>query len=283
MIGANNKCKAILLDCDGTLCLNAETIHQRATELAFREIYDRVGLHFNFSKFDDIWKQELGGGMENLYKVYLAENPDLRAAVGEATDEQIREFEELEKKHYMSMGKDLDPRPGLLEYIRAMKAMGVRVAIVSNATADLVDFTRKACGYTDDDVDLIIGIDTVRNNDLSPKDSGEPYLLACHMLGVRPSECQGFEDTIAGLRSLTDAMIGHITYCMNDTSAGFNLSAADDDDLREPDMILTKSSKTLIQIAEAVQNYVVRFSSPIIDCTCPAGHEPKGGAVPTIH
>ncbi|HEY8191653.1 MAG TPA: hypothetical protein VIG74_04450, partial [Alphaproteobacteria bacterium] len=85
---------------------------------------------------------------------------------------------------------------------------------------------------------LILGSDEVEKAGYKMKPSGDPYILACKLLDIRPEDAIGFEDSVSGYESLVNAGIDVRVYCQNSLSDAFELRAVDRK-LPEPHLILS--------------------------------------------
>lgn len=87
-------------------------------------------------------------------------------------------------------------RPGVLAYLQAAHARGMKVALASSSTAAWVQpfLARHALGKC---FSVVCTADDVRR----VKPDTELYLLACHRLGVAPQSAIAFEDSPNGARA----------------------------------------------------------------------------------
>lgn len=86
-------------------------------------------------------------------------------------------------------------RPGARELLAAVRAEGLRSALVTATRRRLVEVALGTIGLSWFDV-LVTGDEIVK-----PKPDPEPYLTAARLLGVDPSRCVAVEDSPAGLSS----------------------------------------------------------------------------------
>lgn len=89
--------------------------------------------------------------------------------------------------------------PGAVALLDAVRAAGLRTALVSSSYRALVDAALETLGK--DRFDVTVAGDEVVNAKPDP----EPYVTAAGALGVRPGECVVVEDSAAGATSGTAA------------------------------------------------------------------------------
>ena len=89
---------------------------------------------------------------------------------------------------------ELQPLPGALELLAALREAGVPVALVSSSYRVLVDAVVERLGLQ---LDLVLAGDEVQHAKPHP----EPYLTACARLGVDPAGAVVLEDSPSGIAS----------------------------------------------------------------------------------
>lgn len=90
-------------------------------------------------------------------------------------------------------------RPGALELLGALRAEGMRTALVTMSVRRMAEAIAAAVPFAAFDV-LVTGDEVAR-----PKPDPEPYLLAARLLGVDPAACVALEDSRPGLASAVAA------------------------------------------------------------------------------
>jgi HAD superfamily hydrolase (TIGR01509 family) len=93
-----------------------------------------------------------------------------------------------------------DPfRPGARELLRSLRDAGIPTALVTMSRRRMAEIIVGRIGF--DAFDLVLGGDDVTR----PKPFPDPYLRACEVLEVRPSDAVAIEDSPNGLRSAVAA------------------------------------------------------------------------------
>ncbi len=169
---------AILWDMDGTL-VDSEPLHVAALEAALETqgLVAPPAFH------------HLTIGMDaRAVHAWCRENLGLTLA--------LPEWLVLKYRTYFRLVVDLVPREGACDLFRALRADGVRQAVVSNSDRMVVTANLDAVGLT------IPGMVTVSRNDVREgKPAPEPFLRAAHLLGVDPADCTAVEDSATGARA----------------------------------------------------------------------------------
>jgi len=103
-----------------------------------------------------------------------------------------------EEMYYADL-PNLKPVPEVLEHIRAQYGR-IPFAVVSGGTRESVTKSLAATNLLDRFDTLVCAGDYTKS-----KPDPEPFLLAAQRLGVPPSSCLVFEDTVIGIQSATAA------------------------------------------------------------------------------
>jgi HAD superfamily hydrolase (TIGR01509 family) len=96
--------------------------------------------------------------------------------------------------------REVEPMPGAVELVRALRERGTPVALVSNSAHDLVTTAMATAGVSDL-FDAVFTRDDVEHGKPAP----DLYLAACEALGASPSESVGLEDTATGIAAVRAA------------------------------------------------------------------------------
>ncbi|SAL32725.1 HAD family hydrolase [Caballeronia sordidicola] len=99
-------------------------------------------------------------------------------------------------RHYVSAAANMQPRPGALSVYHAVRAAGIRQAIVSNSSRMLLEAGLRALDLQDPQL-VSISANDVRAGKPDP----EPYERAAWLLRVTPDEAVVVEDSPTGARA----------------------------------------------------------------------------------
>jgi HAD superfamily hydrolase (TIGR01509 family) len=94
----------------------------------------------------------------------------------------------------------MKPLNGLVPFLTALKQNGIKTAVATSAPEGNVDLILNG-------LSLKCFFDTVINESMVTRSKPDPeiYLLTAQKLGVSPSECVVFEDSLAGTKAALDA------------------------------------------------------------------------------
>lgn len=166
---------AVIFDMDGVLVDNS-VYHQRAFKEYFAEF---GGKEFTLDMF--------GRSNEEIIRLMF---PDI-------SDEKVKEYSEGKEAHYREIYKPyMKPLDGLVDFLKALKAAGIKTAVGSSAPTVNVDFVLDGLNirqYFDEVVDS--------SGVAKAKPAPDIYLKAAKLLGVEPANCVVFEDATAGIEA----------------------------------------------------------------------------------
>lgn len=112
------------------------------------------------------------------------------------TDELDRLTEEKEAVYRELYAPHLQPTPGFIDFLSALKAAGVRLAVGTSAPESNVVFTLDGLGIRPY-FDAIVDASMIQRGKPNP----EIYLTAAARVGVPPNRCVVFEDAFAGIQA----------------------------------------------------------------------------------
>ncbi len=222
--------KALLFDLDGTLADTEAQGHRPAYNSAFKDL----GLAWKWGP--KLYRKLLNmpGGRERVrhyVEAYQPEHGD------QSVDELVEAVHSAKSRHYakrLERGK-IPLRPGVRRLIEEAKALGVQVAIVTNASrASIEPFLAHAMGPgLIDKVDLVVGSEDVR----AKKPCPDLYELALERLGVPAGHCVAIEDSDVGLQAARSAgLTTLVTVNSNTRKQAFDDAVLVVDSLGEADM-----------------------------------------------
>jgi HAD superfamily hydrolase (TIGR01509 family) len=115
-------------------------------------------------------------------------------------DRSVQEIiDHLTEEVIQQLRSSLPWRPGALELLMDLRSAGIKTALVTMSMRRMALAVAESIPFPA--FDVVIAGDDVRFGKPHP----EPYLLATEKLGVDPSHCIAFEDSIPGLASAAAA------------------------------------------------------------------------------
>ena len=133
-------------------------------------------------------------GIENF--AYKIKGTTLEDILERHFPEEARE--DITKELLRLEGMMIDgPMPGAIEFIDALKAKGIPVALVTSSNGLKMDHLWHDMPGFKEKFDVIITGDEVTNSKPDP----EGYLAAAKALGVDPKRCAVFEDSLQGVKA----------------------------------------------------------------------------------
>jgi HAD superfamily hydrolase (TIGR01509 family) len=176
--------RALLFDLDGTL---AET-----DSLHLPTWVDVLRLH-GIEVDEEFYKENISG--RSNWKIVEDLLPDLSTADG-------RDLTDAKEASFRERAHELEPLPGLIDFMQEAKDRGLSLALVTNAPKENVEAVLLALelGEFFDEVILSEEVDAV-------KPDPAPYKAALDRLEVAPDEALAFEDSTSGIASAVGAGI----------------------------------------------------------------------------
>jgi HAD superfamily hydrolase (TIGR01509 family) len=189
--------KAVLWDMDGTLA-DSEALHL-STLVA-------VLSHHGIEAGDDLHAAIFGKTGREVH-TYCCERFGLDFDYGQWSMARAR--------HYLSEAPKMRPRPGAPGVYQAVRAAGIRQAIVSNSSRMLLEAGLRALDLQDPQL-ISVSINDVRAGKPDP----EPYERAAWLLRVTPEEAIAVEDSPTGARAAIAAGMRVLAWPEHESAAG---------------------------------------------------------------
>lgn len=130
------------------------------------------------------------GTGENRFIGGVAEKYGLRLDIEEAKRRTYEIYAEL-------VHGQLEPLPGVREFIAAAQARGMKLAVASSADAVKIGINLREAGIPEKAFGAIVSAHDVTHTKPDP----EIFLVAAAKLGVRPAECLVVEDAVNGVKA----------------------------------------------------------------------------------
>lgn len=176
--------KAVFFDLDGTLA-NTDPIHF----LTWQGFLRNYGLDID----EEFYKAKISGRLNCLIVRDIL--PELSAAEGSRVADDKEAF-------FRRIAVDLQPISGLMELLQWVEDQGLKMALVTNAPRENVEFMLGVLKVEDKFERVILASELPVG-----KPDPAPYLLALQEFGVSASEAIAFEDSPSGIRSAAGAGI----------------------------------------------------------------------------
>jgi HAD superfamily hydrolase (TIGR01509 family) len=176
--------KALLFDLDGTLA-ETDSLHLPT----WVDVLSPYGVEVD----EEFYRESISG--RSTSKIVEDLLPDLPAEEG-------RKLADAKEASFRERARELEPLPGLLDFMEEAKNRGLSLALVTNAPEENVEAILLALelGEFFDKV--------VLSDEVGPvKPDPAPYRAALDKLGVAPEEALAFEDSPSGIASAVGAGI----------------------------------------------------------------------------
>ena len=201
MTSPNRKApSALIFDMDGVL-VDSEPLHNRAKELAFRQL----GIELSEAVYDSY----KGRPDETMLPEILREHGGM---------ERLAELSRLKREFYESIEHEQQEVPGAVEFVGWAKSR-YRIALATSATPR----NREAAL---EGLDIGDAFEVIVDQGWRPRPKPEPevFLMAMRELGVGPGECWIIEDSLNGIVAAKAA--GSVAVGITTTFGAERLSAA---------------------------------------------------------
>lgn len=172
-----------VFDMDGLLLESESLWRQAETEMS-----EELGLGFTQADFE----RTMGVRMRDVAQMWFEWKPWSGPTPAEVADRVVARVIELVA--------DAEPLPGVVEALDAVAARGLRVALCSSSDDVLIKASMEALNFGDR-----FEVLHSAEHDEFGKPHPAPYLATAAQLGVDPSTCVAFEDSVTGCLSAKSA------------------------------------------------------------------------------
>jgi len=176
--------RALLFDLDGTLA-DTDSLHLPT----WVDVLEPYGVRVD----EEFYRESLSG--RNTSEI-------VRDLLPELSDEENRSVGDAKEARFRERATELEPLPGLVDFVEHGRERGMRVALVTNAPEENVEALMLALGLRNL-FDTVVLADEVE----AVKPDPAPYTAALKKLGVPAEEALAFEDSISGISSSVAAGI----------------------------------------------------------------------------
>ncbi len=185
----------LLIDFDGTMVDTVPTLFRMYMNFLAEHGAEGSEKEFNY----------LNGRAGHEAIVYLKETYELPQSMEELALDYMMKLREF----YAS---DVEFFPGTVEFLRAARANGLRLAIVSAASGELIKSTLKRHG-AEGLIEAVVSPEGLKHAKPDPA----IFLQALSIMGVTPVETLVIEDALNGIRAALAAGIPTVAICRGGT------------------------------------------------------------------
>ncbi len=176
--------RALLFDLDGTLA-ETDSLHLPT----WVDALEPYGVEVD----EEFYRDRISG--RNTAEIVRELLPDL-------TDEQGRSIGDAKEASFRERASELEPLPGLVDFVERGRKRGMRIALVTNAPEENVEAILPALKLQDF-FDMVVLADEVE----AVKPDPAPYRAALEKTGVPAERALAFEDSVSGIASSVAAGI----------------------------------------------------------------------------
>ena len=170
--------RALLFDLDGTLA-ETDSLHLPTWVNVLRP----YGIEID----EEFYRERISGRSNS--KIVEDLLPHLSAKEG-------RDLADAKEASFREYADELEPLPGLLDFMREAKDRGLSLALVTNAPEENVEAMLLALELREFFDEVVL------SDEVGPvKPDPAPYRAALNRLGVAPEEALAFEDSTSGIAS----------------------------------------------------------------------------------
>jgi len=174
--------RALLFDLDGTLS-DTDALHSPA----WLNLLKRHGVEAD----EEFYRNRISGRSNAVI---------VRELLPNLTDDEVQTVIDAKEADFRDLATDLEPLPGLLDFMEEGRHRNTKVALVTNAPSANVPIVLAALGI-ERYFDEVVLADEVGAGKPDPA----PYAAALHRLGLAPEEAVASEDSASGIASSTGA------------------------------------------------------------------------------
>ena len=176
--------RALLFDLDGTLA-ETDSLHLPT----WVEVLEPRGIEVD----EAFYKENISG---------RSSADIVRDLLPGLSDEEGRSIFEAKEASFRERAGELEPLPGLLDFLRETRDRGLKTGLVTNAPRENVDAILPALKLQDFFDTIVLSDETE-----AVKPDPAPYNEALKRLGVSPEEALAFEDSVSGITSAVGARV----------------------------------------------------------------------------
>jgi HAD superfamily hydrolase (TIGR01509 family) len=176
--------RALLFDLDGTLA-ETDSLHLPT----WVDALEPYGVEVD----EEFYKESISG--RSTGEIVRDLLPDL-------TDEEGRSIGDAKEASFRERAAELEPLPGLVDFVKLGRERGMHIALVTNAPEENVEAILPALKLRDF-FDTVVLADDVE----AVKPDPAPYNAALKKTGVPAEEALAFEDSVSGISSSVAAGI----------------------------------------------------------------------------
>ena len=176
--------RALLFDLDGTLA-ETDSLHLPT----WVDVLEPYGVRVD----EEFYRASISG--RNTSKI-------VRDLLPELSDEENRSVGDAKEARFRERATELEPLPGLVDFIQRGRERGMSIVLVTNAPGENVQAILLALELRDF-FDAVVLADEVE----AVKPDPAPYTAALKKVGVAAEEALAFEDSVSGISSSVAAGI----------------------------------------------------------------------------
>jgi HAD superfamily hydrolase (TIGR01509 family) len=176
--------RALLFDLDGTLA-ETDSLHLPT----WVDVLEPYGVQVD----EEFYRQSISG--RNTSEI-------VRDLLPELSDEENRSVGDAKEAHFRKRATELEPLPGLVDFVGWGRERGMSIVLVTNAPEENVQAILLALKLRDC-FDAVVLADEVE----AVKPDPAPYTAALRKVGVAAEEALTFEDSVSGISSSVAAGI----------------------------------------------------------------------------